>query len=202
MYPVVVSYYTKNTGYEDFSKTLAASCRKWKIPFDITPIPNLGSWERNCCYKAEFLLKKMDELNRPLLWIDADAKFLEKPKIFEDIKEDIALYIAQDLPDNHPSKMVTGTIFINASTKGKMILKEWKKESEKLLSQDSEFWDQVALRNVLQRKQASVLTLSEAYYHIYDKPEKDPPKIVHYQGSRTERKVINREVVPFWDLER
>ena len=64
MIPTVVSYYTKNTPYEDEIKHLIASCEKFGIPYEIDGIPNLGSWEKNCCY--QLLPAKAGSLTVPL----------------------------------------------------------------------------------------------------------------------------------------
>ena len=198
-YPTIISYYTKETAYEEQVQRLIASCEKFNLSYSIDGIPNLGTWERNCCYKPKYILQKLTDLRKPVLWLDADAEIAVKPTIFEDFSPDVALHIAKHLPDDHPSKMTSGTIYLNHTLDAHNILKEWDKECETLLQSDPEIWDQIALRNVILKSQADVHPLSKSYYMVYDKwKEGEEVFIYHYQASRTEKKVINKEVVPFW----
>ncbi|MCB1081187.1 MAG: hypothetical protein KDK69_05130 [Chlamydiia bacterium] len=199
MYPTIISYYTQDTAYEIQAKRLIASCEKFKLPYSIDPIPNLGTWERNCCYKPKYILQKLTDLNKPVLWIDADAEFVQKPTLFEDFSPDIALRIVETVPDTHPSKMISGTIYLNPTAAAFEILKAWDIECDYLLQTEPHVWDQIALRNVLLTSQANIYGLPKSYYMVYDKREEgEEAFILHYQASRTEKKVINQEVIPFW----
>ncbi|NGX51344.1 MAG: hypothetical protein K1060chlam2_01210 [Chlamydiae bacterium] len=199
IFPTIVSYYTKETAYEEHVKRLIASCEELGLHTSFDAIPNLGTWERNCCYKPKYILQKLTKLKRPLLWVDADAEIAEKPILFEDFPPDIALRIVEELPDDHPSKMISGTVYLNHTPAAFEILKLWDAECERLLRTEENVWDQVALRNVLLKSQAEIYPLPKAYYMVYDKREEgEEAFIIHYQASRTEKKVINQEVTPFW----
>lgn len=201
MFPTVICYYTQKSGYEKHVKRLITSCKKFNLPFSVDAIPSLGTWERNCCYKPKYILQKLLALQSPVLWVDADGEIVKRPTLFENISSDIALPIMEDLPEDHPSKMVSGTIYVNHTTSAFDILRAWDVECEHLLQSDPAIWDQIALRNVLLKSQANIYALSHAYYMIYDKREEgEEAFIIHYQASRIEKKVINREVIPFWDL--
>jgi len=200
MFPTVICYYTQNSGYKKHVEKLIASCKKFNIPFSVDAIPSLGTWERNCCYKPKYILQKLSTLCSPVLWIDADAEIVEKPTLFENFSPDIALPIIENLPDDHPSKMISGTIYINHTPSAFTILKEWEVACEHLLQSDPEIWDQMVLRDLLLKSQANIYALPLAYYMVYDKrKEREKAFIVHYQASRIEKKVINCEVVPFWE---
>jgi len=200
MFPTVICYYTQNTGYENHVKKLAASCKKCNLPFSFNAIPSLGSWERNCCYKPKYILQKLVELKSPVLWVDADAEIIVRPTLFENFSPDIALPIMEDLPENHPSKVISGTIYVNYTSAAFDLLKKWNVECERILQSDPEIWDQIVLRDVLLKSQADIYSLSLAYYMVYDKrKEGEEAFIIHYQASRIEKKVINREVIPFWE---
>ena len=67
MNPLIVSYYTAGTGYEVEVQNLIASCRKLDLQADIVPIPSRGSWDKNCCYKPEFLLEKLQFLEKGMV---------------------------------------------------------------------------------------------------------------------------------------
>lgn len=205
MFPTIVSFYTKNTGYEKEIEGLIDSCKKFNLKTSIDAIANLGSWEKNCSFKPKYILKKLTTLKCPILWLDADAIVFQKPSIFETLKADIALFVAQDLPDNHHSKISSGTLFINYTPSALHILKEWVEETDRLFQADPFLWDQVSLRNVLLRSKGEIHPLDERYYQVFDKI-KDESELkkaffIHYQASRTLKKTLNNEVVPFWDEE-
>jgi hypothetical protein len=202
-FPTVVCFYTPNTGYEKEVEGLIASCKKFDLPYSIDPIPNFGSWEKNCCFKPKYILKKLLDLKRPILWLDADAVIAQKPALFENLEADIALRVVKDLPDDHPSKMISGTVFVNYTLKAIKAIEDWDKETEALFINDPTLWDQVSLRNVLLKGHANVYQLDNRYYQVYNKIEDektlDEAIIIHFQASRTLKKTLNHEVVPFWD---
>lgn len=202
MYPIIVSYYTRNTGYQEEVKNLIASCEKIGLFYDIVGIESQGTWNKNCCYKPQFLLKKLQEYQRPIVWIDADAIFLKKPLLFETLTCDIALRIYDDLPIEHPSKIITGTVYLQNHPNVYKLLKVWDIECQKMLQKNTEIWDQVALKSaLLQGPLLNLLSLPDSYCFIYDKSlsPKEEAVILHYQASRLFKKVINKEVSPFWE---
>ncbi len=205
-FPTVVSYYTKGTGYEEEVKNLIESCERFSMPYEIDAIDSLGSWEKNCCFKPQFLLEKLKKLQSPILWLDADSVVNKKPILFEGIDCDIAVRIFDELPSDHPSKVISGTVFVNASEKAATLLEDWAKECKAMLQSGAEeVWDQEAMRNVVFRSDAHVMGLEEPYCMVYDKIKnkamRDEAVILHYQASRLFRKEVNRLVVPFWEAE-
>lgn len=203
MFPTIISYYTENTPYEEEIKGLITSCKKFDLPTSIDPIPNFGTWEKNCCFKPKYILKKLIDLQSPVLWIDADAIFYQKPALFETLEADVAVRIVEDVPNDHPSKVISGTLFFNHTPEAIQVLQEWDEETEKLLQNDPELWDQVSLRNVLLRSSASIHPLDSRYYQVYNRIEDEETLknslVIHFQASRTLKKTLNGEVVPFWD---
>lgn len=202
-FPTIVCFYTPDTGYEEEVKGLIASCKKFNLPYSVDPIPNFGTWEKNCCFKPKYILKKLIDLDRPILWLDADALIVRKPTLFESLDADIALRIVDELPNDHPSKMISGTVFLNPTPAAFQLLQEWDHETETLFKQDPHLWDQVSLRNVLLRSSASIHPLDARYYQVDSKIQNretlDNAFIIHFQASRTLKKTLNHEVVPFWN---
>ena len=143
------------------------------------------------------------DLKRSILWLDADALIVQKPTLFETLDADIALRIVSELPNDHQSKMISGTVFVNNTPEALKILQEWDLETETLFKQDPHLWDQVSLKNTLLRSTAKIYPLDSRYYQIYNKIEDEKTLqqaiIIHFQASRTLKKTLNHEVVPFWD---
>src|SRR5690348_12544495 len=79
-FPLVVSFYTKDTYYQWEVQNLIASCEKFKVEHYVEGIPSFGSWELNCAYKPFFIHQMLQKFKRPLFWLDADAVFVRKPE--------------------------------------------------------------------------------------------------------------------------
>lgn len=192
-FPTVVSFFTKRTPYEKEIERLVDSCKTYNIPLQIEGVESFGSWELNCAFKPFFILKKLDELKKPLLWIDADGAFVNFPRWIEAFDGDFSVRIHPNLANGHPSKVVSSTIFVRPNAHGTQLVRLWAMECQKQLLDSGrmeEFWDQIALRDVIFSKlhQAIVHPLPLAYAKIFDHPhdlhEVANPIIEHYQASR------------------
>ncbi len=196
--PLVVSFYTLDTPYEEEVQSLIASCKQFDIEHLIEGIPSTGSWEMNCAFKPLFLLKKLEELKRPLLWVDADAVFLQPHSLLDVFYLDLGVRL-YDCPDDHPSRVVTATLFVNATEGGIELVKLWAHECLAMLQEKErtkEVWDQDALRRVLLKApyKSSWGILPNEYSIIAGHPEDErcpSPIIVQNQASRRFKKWIN-----------
>jgi len=199
-FPLIVSYYTQGTLYQLEVQNLIASCEKWGLEYHVEPIASFGSWERNCCYKPFFLMQKLQEFARPLLWTDADAVVVQKPRWLDAFGEDFAVRMHDDLEEGHPSKVLTGGVYVNATQGGARILRAWGEECIKAFNdphRTEEVWDQITLRDALRRGMPGVRIgkLPGAYVaiegNLKDEKEVPDPVILHYQASRRLKKLIN-----------
>lgn len=199
MPPLVVSFYTIDTPYEEEVRGLRESCERFGIESLIEGIPSTGSWEMNCAFKPIFILKKLDELKRPLLWVDADAMFLQPLGLLEAFSADIGVRM-YNCPDDHRSRIVSSTVFINATEGGRKVVRLWAEECLAMLQEEGrseEVWDQDALRRVLFRGEhgAMYAPLPASYGKIADHPEDEAtckdPVIIQNQASRRYKRWIN-----------
>lgn len=197
-FPLVVSYYTQDTLYQLEVQNLIASCEKWGLEHQVEPITSFGSWEKNCCFKPLFLLKKLQQIRQPLFWVDADAVFERKPEWLDVFDKDLAVRINEAWEGD--SKVNSGSIYVNATEGAVKLLKLWGQECIDALSnpqRTQEVWDQITLRDVIVRggywEQIGALPL--AYCHIAGHPHDTQvtafPIISHYQASRRLKKTIN-----------
>ncbi len=189
-----VSFYTQDNVYEKEVKHLIASCQKLGLSTDIVPIVSKGRWDENCSYKSHFLLKMLKKHQKPIVWIDADAIILQKPILFETLTCDIGVRIL-DLPFNNPSKILSGTIYLNNTQNSHILLKLWGKENQELIKNKKSSWDQIALKNALLKMDPfSLFPLPAEYCEIYDHSfSKKESIILHYQASRILKKGIFKE---------
>jgi hypothetical protein len=202
-FPVVVSFFTKNTPYEDEVRNLIASCKRFGLETSIDGVDSFGSWELNCAFKPFFLHQKLQELKKPLLWVDADAVFIRQPPVLDLFAADFAVRVDPELPDDHLSKVMSGTIFVNHTDKAKEILRRWAQTCVKEMmraDRREEFWDQAGLRDVLLREDfkalgADLRNMPLAWYkvsgHKGHEQQVEDPIVEHYQASRRFKHIVN-----------
>lgn len=194
--PVIVSFYTLNTPYEQEVQGLIESCKKWGLEYCIEGLPSRGSWAKNCGVKPLYIQQKLQTLQRPLLWIDADAAILQKPD-FSFLKGyDLSARLVPFLPWKNPSKLMSGTVFFNYTEKSLNIVRRWVRLCAKRLASDPDHWDQAALRDIVKReKKAKILPLPISYVKIYDLDvlfiEQSDVVIEHYQAARRLKNAIH-----------
>ena len=65
---------------------LRQSLSKLSIPLDSFPYVSTGDWMRNCALTVEKTMAALDWLYpSPVVWLDSDARVLQKPTLFDDI---------------------------------------------------------------------------------------------------------------------
>lgn len=199
-FPIVISFYTKDTFYQLEVQNLIESCEKFGIAHQIEGIPSFGSWEVNCAYKPFFIHRKLQELKQPVFWVDADGIFVQKPSLLEQFSQDFATRINEELDMDHPSRVISSTIFANYTLAADRLLRQWAQNCQQDVTRSErteEFWDQMALRDTLYRGDhgASFASLPGAYTKIVDNLHDQTavldPVIEHYQASRRFKKFIN-----------
>ena len=198
-FPLIVSFYTIDTPYEDEVKYLVDSCEAFGLEYKIEGIPSAGSWEMNCAFKPLFILKKLEELNRPLLWVDADAVFVQRPEYLKVFSADLGVRM-YDCPDDHRSRIVSSTVFINSTEASKWVVRLWAEECLLMLQKKDrkeEVWDQDALRSVLFTKDHGAayeplpLSYSKIIGHPEDERKCENPVIIQNQASRRYKRWVN-----------
>jgi hypothetical protein len=200
--PLIISFYTKDTLYEKEAKDLATSCEKLGLEYEISEVENLGSWQANCCQKSEFILKKLEEHNRSVIWTDVDSVIMQTPHIMLDCKADCALRVNDNVAVDDPSKILSGTMFFNNTASAKKLLMLWQKECEKRLLKTGTVYDQDCLRKVVLHYPTIVemKRLPVSYVKIVDNKEDgvdvEDAVVLHYQASRLLGPIVDGELTP------
>lgn len=188
--PLIISFFTKDSLYKGKAEHLIASCERLGLEHDIVEMENKGSWQQNCCYKAEFILKKLQEHQRPVIWTDVDTEFASNPEVLVACKADCALRVNDNVAPDDKDKILSSTMFYNNTASAKKLLTLWKKECERQLERNKEALDQVCLRKVvlhyptiveMKRIPAHYLKLVDADVS-YQTQEEDV--IVYHQASQ------------------
>lgn len=187
--PTVINFFTINTGYEDAAKRLRVSCEETGVPHVIVGIPSLGSWERNCAYKSEFIFQKWRELKQPVLWVDADAVVRRPPSLLAGTDADFAIHKVNRW------QFASGTLYFNQTENARRLLECW----IRLCKETPSVWDQVHLDSAWEETTClyplKTLWLPQSYTKIFDRdvlPGEDPqPVIEHFQASRELKKKVS-----------
>lgn len=196
---IVCAYYTKNTGYENHARNLIRSLRKFNLPYEITPIENLGNWFKNTQFKPTFLRKMMSKYrSSSIVYVDVDAIICRYPSLFDELDKDPRITIAAHVLDHTKFRrkkcapeLLSGTLFLKNCGKTRAILNEW---IILCSGSDPEIWDQRALASVLEKLNIDFYQLPAEYVTIFDYMSSvKNPVIKHFQASRRERKNTNRK---------
>lgn len=92
MRPIVVSFYTVGTPYEDDAKVLAASCDRHGLKHDIRPVATSGAWSGNCGKKAAVIRDALEKHDR-ILFLDADCEVRAPLPLFDADTDKILLHV-------------------------------------------------------------------------------------------------------------
>jgi len=134
-HPLIVSYFTPDTPYERHAMALREDARRLGLAARIEPLVSRGSWVENCAQKAGFILDMHKQEQRPLLWLDADARLRRKLHVLEDVAVDLAV------ARRHGWEFYTGQIYFGASAISRRLLDIWRDHCVRY----PHIWDQVLL---------------------------------------------------------
>lgn len=181
---VVVGFYTTGTPYEEEIKDLVASCKQFGIHCHTQGYPNRGEWVRNAAIKPEFLLHMMDlHPFQKIVYLDADARIRQYPKLFDEMDADIAVHY------RNGSELLSGTIFLTPNDRTKGLVQAWMEEQRRR----PRVWDQHVLAEVLKKwpDQLKKAELPATYCQIFDTMKKaGQPVIEHLQASRRFKNLV------------
>lgn len=186
MIPIYVSFFT--TDYADEAKGLIDSLDALGLEHDVRLIASRGNWVQNCSMKCDVIYDALDEFARPVVWVDADARIVAKPTLFDTMDCDFAAHWFRD------TELLSGTAFFNHTHNAFNLLSNWSRFSR---SHPGE-WDQRTLQAAVDAtpglkierlpceytwicEPGATRDISEAHYG------KREPVIVHRQASRRKK---------------
>ena len=178
--PVVISFYTVGTPYEDEVRGLKGSLAKLGLDHAVQGVEPAGSWEANCAMKARFIRDELDRLDRPVLWVDADAVVRRPPVLLAGGEMDFAVHKFAGW------QFASGTVYFNRTPMARKVLDRW----VELCEARPEIWDQIHLdaawESVAARHPLRTQWLPASYTKIFDAEDvaAAEPVIEHFQASR------------------
>ena len=78
---ILITFYTKDTPYEEEVKGLAESVKAFDYTLMNYGITNTGDWTANCAMKPKIILRAMNEFPEEKLFVYLDADAVIKRKI-------------------------------------------------------------------------------------------------------------------------
>lgn len=201
--PIFISYYTKDTIYQDIvNKYLIPSLVKLELDYHVYAIETLGDWKLNAIQKPLILQKALNEFpHRDIIWQDADSEVLQNPELLFNIPEeyDIALcYLNWKTHygregDDGKFEMLDGTVFWRNNERIKQFINELIVRST---TQGIDHQKTMA-KMIETEKNINVFPLPRTYSYLSSKPdgskpaiELENPVIVHHQMSREAKKSL------------
>jgi hypothetical protein len=187
---LTIAYTTQNEPYLSLSESLKESCSRFNIPFYLKVIPDLGSWERNTHYKANFILECMEKFYNPyLVYVDVDATFRAYPSLFESLDTDVAFRTENfKWRQNEP---LSGTVFLKNNDHVKEFVKSWIDTNNSIpaLRRDPLTWEQYNMKRALDKHpELTYYNLPPEYTFVFDHTRTLfpglEPVIIHGQASR------------------
>lgn len=181
--PIVISFFTSGTGYEDEAARLRSSLEQLGMEAEIVGVPPLGTWERNCAYKARFIRDTYFRLDRPVLWLDADAVVRAHPLLLSGAEPDFAVSRCDGWQFNSAS------VYFNRTGLSQLLLETWVRHCDAR----PDIWDQIHLdrawEEVTARHPLYTMWLPQPYAKIFDRSwesdmEAGPIVVEQFQASR------------------
>jgi hypothetical protein len=184
--PLVISFYTENTPYQLEVFSLIRSCDELGIELEVEGVPDLGSWQRNCARKPQFIRDKLLEKKRPIFWVDADAVFRKQPDFSSFMDSDFSL---REIPGKDKRlKYRAGSIFINYTSGGIVFADAWATLCQNKIDSGIElsFIDQITIYDLIEKGiEAKFLDLPSSYCKVFDEEIDSTDLVVeHFQASR------------------
>ena len=164
--PKLISYYADfqpGDYYKNFAITLIDRCNQFGIDFDIVEKSSKGGYSANCLMKPEFILEKMIEYKRDILWMDCDTDFREPFAEFNYLSQDIGL--ATHSGDMNGIK--ASPVLLNYTEGAFRIVREWVVHTNSALRKGITELDHDALKHYVLEKlkgQYSTFLLSQNWY--------------------------------------
>lgn len=197
---LVVSHYTKGTGYEQEVQKLISSLKSLGLSYAITAIQTQGSWRANsnwCAINVQRALS--NNPNHCVLRVDADAIFHERPMILEAYAYGTTCDVAAHVHDFpwRKNELLGGTLYFDNNPRVHALVNQWVElacHSHRKGERNGDLLQELLMTN---SKVIRFRELPPQYCKIFDKmQEVEDPVIEHFQASRRFRRNVNAMGVP------
>jgi len=173
----VISYHA-GPGYAQHAEQLKQTLEHFNIRHDIEAVEDKGTWASMTSYKSQFVQRKLQEHDTPLVWLDADARVRRQPELFSLLDPD-----AIDLAVHYRKgrECLSGTVWFANSDNCKILVDNWVKQC----AMQPNIWDQKLLDRAIRLTECRCHQLPPEYTYIECFMNDCTPVIEHLQASRT-----------------
>ena len=208
MKPTVLSFFTANDPYPRMAARLEESCKKNALDYLISEVDPEPTWVETVAQKAAYILRWARSLERPVLWVDADAEILRLPGAVCGCREDFGVYadpkprrwrplgrkmmeLPQDWP-GPPKWFLTGTLWFNYTPHALAFLEAWAREA----GENPRDYQQLLLQRVWCAVRPATLWLPQSYTkirHVGWRPGESGPAVIVHDLASVMQKGIKRK---------
>src|SRR6185369_3878198 len=115
----VIGFYTGEK-YRAEAEAMKASAEAVGLKCDLTEKPDLGTWWKNCNQKSAFILECLEKYgDEPILYQDADTRFVRFPKLLQNLNSDFAAFF------NSPTVPIGATLWFGGKNRALRYVKAW-----------------------------------------------------------------------------
>lgn len=189
----VISFFTKDTGYEEEIKNLERSLQQLRIPYHFFGYPETGSWRGNLNYKSQCILEAMDMFpDKDIVFLDSDAIVRRDPVLFDQLSRshayDLSAHFYQYSDKSGGAlELLSGTLWIANNETCRTLVRRWHEIGLKRDDVKHQQCLRLAKRELIAEGLAIRVNRHPfAYTCIFDYPaaRQCVPVIEHFQASR------------------
>jgi len=150
MNTVLISFYSDiedKTYYSDNASRLIHECEELGIPYDIREKKTLGSYQLNCLSKPQYILDTLNELDRPLIWMDIDSKLHKKIDIYDQFNEGTDVVVTTS--NTKLSGIKASPLYFGNTTGARDFISSWIDTTKQIIENDAGVFDHEPLFNVV-----------------------------------------------------
>jgi hypothetical protein len=120
----VVSFYTPDWKYPEYAQNLVNDCKRLALDFAIESKPSTNTYVGNCNLKPYFIQDKLQELKKPILWMDVDGSIITRPDLL--LTPSIASFdMAGNRSLTDTSRIHVGSIWFNYTDMTMQFVNAW-----------------------------------------------------------------------------
>ncbi len=192
--PIVVSFYTLDTGYEIEAQRLIKELHLFGFEHDIQGIQSFGSWQKNTQYKAKFIAGMLEKYpNRNILWLDVDSSICQYPDLFDNADFELGIHkidwVKYTQGHRKEKQLANAVIYLKNIDKVRRFVHDWVRLNEK----SPERIEMQTMADILNKweSQLKYHNIPASYCQIYDSMASEGyPVIEQRQASRRYRNKV------------
>jgi hypothetical protein len=154
----VISFYSDVDGrtyYSDHAKRLSKNLDDLSIPHIIREKKSKGSYRSNCLSKPRFILELLNEIRKPLVWLDIDSIVHKTLDVFDNFKDNVDVGMAfPKIPTKEDPTIgipKASPIYVNNTPKALEFLYAWIEASERIEKEQDTLFDHEILMKIFEK---------------------------------------------------